>query len=941
MLVTDAFITELTTFIPEEQIHTDPLLVRAYSLDASPFEPRAQAIIDVYDDGQLSAALAAARSYSICVTFRGSGTGLNGQATGEGVVIRFMGDYWNTVTVHENGRSVTAGCAAKGIDVNNALAPFSRIIGPDPSSISAATIGGIAANNATGMCCTVEQNTFHTMTDMRFTLANGDTVDTRNRLNVETFRIRHSKLLDHLASIRERILESPELTQRIAHKYTIRNTCGYSLNAFTEFEDPLQILTHLLIGSEGTLGFIHDITLTTVKSLPHRATAFMLFPTMEQAANAVVKISHTKCAQAAELIDRVTLRSIENTQGVPPFIAELDDNACAVLLETRADDNAKLEKQIAAILKSVADIPNVTPHIFTTDAEECEQLWHIRRCIFSTCAGMRRSDEFALTEDFCVRMEDLADVCSDFQRIFKKYGVEKVAGIQGHAFHGNLHFILPLRLNDEKEVSKLHRMVTDLVDLIVHRYNGSLKAEHGTGRAIAPFVRLEWGDELYAIMQEVKQLLDPHNILNPGILLNEDPIGHISNLKHPVSLDPSIDLCVDCGFCEPICPTREVSLTPRQRIYAVRAITYARQTGNDSDAEKWEKTFNDFGRDMCATDGLCTTRCPLKVDVASYIRSLREKEQRSAAASFAATSIANNFGTVSKIGSALLTTASCLHSALPKKAVESTRRMSTKLTGLTLPDLTKAQLTGGSRPPKTENTKSSLVNAVVYYPSCAVRTMGYLNSDGYPVTPLMQTTLTLLERAGYNIIFPQELSKLCCGKAFETKGLTTIANRKTNELEQALYKASYQGKIPVLCDTSPCFARMKKEFTSSIELYEPITFTQTFLKDKLTFKQLDKNIALHATCSIRTMELTNDFIALAKLCAANVTIPESVHCCGFSGDKGFSHPNINASALRKLSEETKHCTEGYSISRTCETGLTLHSNIEYKNILYLLEEASR
>ena len=193
-----------------------------------------------------------------------------------------------------------------------------------------------------------------------------------------------------------------------------------------------------------------------------------------------------------------------------------------------------------------------------------------------------------------------------------------------------------------------------------------------------------------------------------------------------------------------------------------------------------------------------------------------------------------------------------------------------------------------------------------------------------------------------------------------------IADRKSAELEAALWKASEEGKYPVLCAQSPCLHRMKKvmgereqsdacidsaereearpkgKVMHKMKLYEPAEFIMKYLVDRLDFHPVDRHIALHLTCSTRQMGVDKDMIALAKLCSNNVFLPEGVGCCGFAGDRGFTFPELNKYGLRKLRPqiEANHIEVGYSNSRTCEIGLETNSGIPYMSIVYLVNECT-
>ena len=199
----------------------------------------------------------------------------------------------------------------------------------------------------------------------------------------------------------------------------------------------------------------------------------------------------------------------------------------------------------------------------------------------------------------------------------------------------------------------------------------------------------------------------------------------------------------------------------------------------------------------------------------------------------------------------------------------------------------------------------------------------------------------VLLKAGYEIIYPQHMNTLCCGTPFQSKGHFKQAEIKARELEDALRQASEHGKWPVICDTSPCLYHMRQVMNSGLKLYEPVEFIHDLLMDRLKFTPLPQSVAIHNTCSSIKMGLESKFHAVARACADNVVVPEPVGCCGFAGDRGFTYPELNASALKDLKPAvSESCTAGYSTSRTCEIGLSLHSGIYYKSIVYLVDKCT-
>ena len=924
------FAKEIAAFIPPERIFHDDVRRRAFSVDASMFFRQAAVVVDVVSEKEVISLLAFANTSGVGVTFRAGGTSLNGQCSGVGILARPKGPFWKNIEVDNQGQTIKAWCGALGSKMNEALAPFKKKIGPDPASLSTATFGGIIVNNAAGMCCTVEQNTYATLRDMRLILFDGTVVDTSDEENLARFRLSHGRLLDELLQIRQSILDDIGITGRIRRKYAIKNTCGYAVNAFVDFDDPVEILTHLMVGSEGTLGFVSNATITTIDTYSFRATALIFFPNLKSAATAVTRWSESDAANAAELFDWPTLRALANLPSAPSIIKELKGDGCAVLIETQANDESTLGNNISALIEAIGNIDTLGHPEFFTDEESCESLWAFRRAMFPAVAGARDPHELVVIEDVCFPLNKIEQGCQEFGKLFERYGYD--GGVHGHAFHGNFHFALPVDFSSDQEKTKIHNFLEEMMHMVVG-LDGSLKAEHGTGYAVAPFVELEWGAKIYEIMREIKKLLDPQNLLNPGVLLNDDPKCHTKNLKTPIASHPKLDDCVECGFCEQVCPSKDIGFTPRQRVSVLRHISELK-IEHPEKALQWEKIYDHLGTALCATDGMCTTKCPLAVDVAGFVR-----DRRSGLATSFNRTVAHktgcHFSTVTKGASLLLNGVAIFQRLLGDAMMYRSSAVARKIAANKLPAWNEQMPRGGKKLPSPSKQRPDVV---VYMPSCAIRTMGDSVHD--PAEPLAEVTIRVLERAGYSVVFPENVKELCCGKAFETKGLFNEAEAKSREMQEALLKISRNGKYPILCETSPCLARMKKVMDDRLKLYEPIEFAYHYLLNRLTLRKSYGRIAVHPTCSTRLLGLDEALFQLAEKCADIVVWPRDIQCCGFSGDKGFTHPELNKSSLESLAAAIQECEEGFSTSRTCEIGLSLHGKVPYKNVMYLLDSCT-
>ena len=932
------FIGDLQHVIPEARLITDPLRTLAYGTDASFYRLIPKIVIKADTETELAQIVKAADRHEIAITFRAAGTSLRGQAITDSVLV-IAGSNWKDYKILDKGHRIRLQPGIIGGLANGYLTPFGRKIGPDPASINAAMIGGIAANNASGMCCGTSQNSYRTVSSMRIILHDGTLLDTSDPQSRQSFGRTHPKLVENLGNLGRKIKDNPVLADRIRHKFKIKNTTGYSLNALVDYEDPIDIMVHLMIGSEGTLGFISEIVYNTVVEHPYKASALMIFPCIEYACTAAAVVKQQPVA-AAEVMDRASLRSVEDEKGMPSFLKQLSDTTTALLVETRAHTAEELQSNINAIINSLGGIETERPLEFTDKIEEYTKLWNIRKGLFPAVGAVRTIGTTVIIEDVAFPIEKLAEATLELQSLFAKYHYDE-AIIFGHALAGNLHFVFTQDFSTAEEVERYRRFMDDVCVMVVDKYDGSLKGEHGTGRNMAPYVEMEWGQDAYELMQDIKKIFDPKNLLNPGIIINDNPLAHVENLKPLPKTNPIVDKCTECGFCETSCPSRNLTLTPRQRIVIQREISRLRSTNEN--AVRLRQMEDDYiyqGELTCAVDGMCATTCPVAINTGELTKALRHLNTRNKRTQIWASRIADNFDRVAGILRMGLKMGHLIHTFFGSRVMKSATRMARRISGNRIP-LWSRYMPRGVDEPVGNSVHHSSPLQVVYFPSCISRTMGPAKGDP-DQDPLHEVTLRVLTKAGYDVIYPENIDRLCCGTPFESKGLVEQADMKAVELEDALIKATKGGKLPVLCDTSPCLYRMRQVMNPVLHLYEPVEFIHDFLMDKLTFTQLPRTVAIHNTCSSIKMELETKFGAVAQACAQKVIVPEQVGCCGFAGDRGFIYPELNESALKELRVAvSQKCSAGYSNSRTCEIGLSLHSGLYYKSILYLVDECTK
>ena len=954
-----AFLHDASQVIPQERIYTDELRRLAWGTDAGFYRLIPQIVIRSSSEEEISELLRLADRYGLPVTFRAAGTSLSGQAISDSILI-VAGKHWEKYSISPDHEQITLQPGIIGQRVNEILAPYGRKFAPDPASVKSAMVGGIVMNNASGMNCGTHANSDKVLLSARIVLADGTVLDTGDDISRASFEATHPNFLNRICELRDRIRANEELSARIRYKYSIKNVTGLNLLPFVRFDDPFDIIAHLMVGSEGTLAFLSQITMRTEYDYPYKASAMLYFTNIKDACRAVVAMKELsndntsaseadrKIVKGAELLDYKSLSSVEDPVYLK-YKQEVADASglTAVLTETKARTREELEQNISVIEECLKTFSTYIPVHFTDLPEEYSKYWAIRSGIFPSVGGTRQPGTTCLIEDVAFHIEDLPEATADLQQLIARHGYDD-ACIYGHALEGNYHFILNQSFSTDAEVKRYEDLMNDVKTLVVDKYDGSLKAEHGTGRNMAPFVKYEWGEAAFETMKAVKQLFDPKGLLNPGVIFNDDPQCHIKNFK-PLPLIPideaspaeKVNKCIECGFCEVNCLSCGFTLSSRQRIVLQREISRLKQSGTDLERlSLLEKQYRYPGNQTCAGDGLCSMSCPMNINTGDLTHIIRQEILPKGSLGYKAGNfVANHFAGVKSSLRPVLSLANFGHSVLGTKAMSSITKGMHNVLGVPL--WTSAMPKAYSIDKSQLSTVNCQLNKVVYFPSCINQTMGLPKKS--PVEqPLVNKMISLLQKGGYEVIFPKDMDKLCCGTIWESKGMLDIADRKAAELETALWEASEQGKYPVLCDQSPCLHRMR-ETIQKMKLYEPAEFIYTFLRDKLVFTQTDRPVAIHITCSMRKMGLADTIISLAKLCSTHVFVPEEVGCCGFAGDRGFTYPELNSYALRKLRPqiEASGITIGYSNSRTCEIGLTTNSGIPYVSIAYLVDQCTK
>jgi len=937
MLAIETFLKEIERYIPADRMYTDDLRLLAWGTDAGFYRFIPKVVIHSANEKEITEILKAADKYKLPVTFRAAGTSLSGQAISNSILV-VAGKNWEKYEIAPDYNSIRLQCGIIGERVNEILKPFGKKFPPDPASIKSAMVGGIIQNNASGMSCGTRQNSYKMLLSARIILADGTLLDTGNEESKNEFRQSHPDFIRRICELRDQVQSDEELSALIRKKYSIKNVTGLSINPFVDFNDPFHIISNLIVGSEGTLAFLAETTMRTVTDYPYKASALLYFADTRTACETIISLKSSPVT-AVEFFDRKAIHSVENKTSGLPELKTLPETGSVLLIKTEAGDKRTLQENIDKIASVISKCNTFYPTRFTDVESEYSAYWEMRSGIFPSVGSMRPVGTTCLIEDVAFQVEDLPEATQDLQDILARHGYND-AVIYGHALEGNYHFIINQRFDTQEAVNQYENMMNDVITMVVDKYHGSLKAEHGTGRNMAPFVQKEWGEKAFNLMRDVKNLFDPKGLLNPGVIFNDDPKCHIKNFKPLPITHPLIDKCIECGFCEVNCVSCGFSLSSRQRIVIQREIARLKEEGKDpARLKSLNLSFKYAGEESCAGDGLCSTSCPVGINVGDYIHVIREENIRNnKMAQQIGKWSARNFSVLETGLKATLWVANATRTVMGNKAMSEFTKGLRYVSGNTIPLWTPSLPKRAKKIRKQAVTDNPL--KVVYFPSCLNQMMGASPNDP-DQTPIVQKMVSFLNKAGYEVIFPENMNQLCCGTIWESKGMPEIADGKSSELEKELYRASKDGLYPVLCDQSPCLYRMRHTL-NKLNLYEPVEFIERFLLDKLDFHPTDESIAIHATCSTIKMGLKPSLVKIAKMCSTNVLAPEEIGCCGFAGDKGFTLPELNKHGLRKLRPqvEKSHATAGYSNSRTCEIGLNTHSGIPFMSIVYLVDRCT-
>jgi D-lactate dehydrogenase len=940
-------LSQLESLLGPDRVLSRALDLIRYASDASPYRLFPKAVVEARDADDVAKVLRFGREQGVPVVLRSGGTSLNGQGQSDGILVDVR-RHFTGVRVEEEGAVARVRPGTALGHANRVLLPYSRRLGPDPASTDFATVGGVVANNSGGMRCGVTQDSYSTVRAMTLVLASGTKIDTAAPEAEERFAELEPELAGGLEGIRDEIRADTELAERIRRKFQIKNTMGYRLCAFLDADTPLEIFRRLVVGSEGTLAFVAEAVFDTVPLLPHTTTTWVHFADIHKTVEPVPDLVAAGATAVEMMVAPALIAASYSIPGTPEYWRELPPESAALLIEYRSDDPAELDGMEKQALEALAGRETIRAPDFTRDEEQTEIYWRTREGLHGIVGRMRPQGTVLIVEDVCVPPERIAESATDIQGILGKHGF--LPGVAGHTSAGNLHFMLTPNFALAEDRERYEAFMNDLVDLIVDKYDGSLKAEHGTGINMAPYVEREWGSKATELMWRIKELADPEGVLGPGVILNRDSEAHLQNLKANPQIEEVADTCVECGFCEPVCPSRLLTTTPRQRIVLRREM--ARQPRGSRLQKVLMEQYEYDGIETCAADGSCLLSCPVGIDTGKLIKDFRNR-QHDEKAERSALKTAKRWAGVERAARMALRTGGGMSRAVgdgPLRAVTRVQRrfVSSELMPEWGPGMPRA---ASPRLPDTSREGA----AAVYVPSCINRMFGASKqaNGGGPQISVVEAMVAVSARAGLPVWIPPDAAGNCCAVPWSSKGYREGHAWMANKMVDSLWRWSDGGELPVVIDASSCtqgivgevgdaLSEENAERHGKLEVIDATDWARDQLLPKLDISKTGP-VAVHPTCSGRHLGLDRRLRKLMVELSDDVFVPPSAACCGFAGDRGFLHPELTESATQEEAAEVKGRSFDAHVStnRTCEIGMERATGRPYVHVVQLLERLSR
>jgi D-lactate dehydrogenase len=927
----------------EQVLHRVLDLVR-YASDASPYRLVPQVVVVPRDSADIVKILAYCRQTGRHATFRAAGTSLNGQSQSDDILIDVR-RHWTGMAVENDGARLRVRPGTILGHANAVLRRHGRRLGPDPASADVATIGGVIANNAGGMRCTVQRDAYHTVSAMTLVLASGTTVDTAAPDAEDHFVRAEPALATGLLALREELLADTDLAARVRRKFLIRNTIGYRLSALLDADTPLEIFRRLIVGSEGTLAFLAEAVLDTLPAPAVTTVTWLPLPSIDEAVALVPGLVDLG-AEAVELMvaPALTLAS-QFISPTPAYWTILDPGAAALLVEFGADDPAGLDDAERRVGALVAGANLLHPLEFLRDREAIEIAWRVREGLQGIVGQLRPEGTALVIEDVCFPPARVAEGAHDLLALLAEHGF--LPGVAGHAAYGNLHFMLTPKLDDDADRARYGAFMADVVALVIDKYDGSLKAEHGTGINMAPFVNHEWGEHATDMMWRIKHLADPHGVLAPNVVLTRDDGIHLKSFKSTPRIETVATQCIECGFCEPVCPSRNVTATPRQRIALRREM--ARQPADSPVLARLQAEYEYDGIETCAADGTCAIPCPVSINTGALVKQFR-RQQSTDRAEVIALQVAQRWATAERLARNAMSAVDIVSKVVGVKPLAGLTAAARAILSADLVPSVPGPMPqpAARRLPVTDRAGA----AAVYFPACINRIFGRApGQDRGPSLP--EAFVELSARAERPLWIPPDVVGLCCSTPWSSKGYRRGHEYMAAAVTDAMWRWSDHGTLPIVIDAASCTLGLRDDVGNHLDADHKTRFDRLTIIDSVAWCRdlmasltvactLDR-VAVHPTCSTTHLELTSALCDIASALADQVDLPVGTTCCGTAGDRGLLHPELVVSATReeKTALGAQPAQAYLSANRTCEMGLQQATGRPYESFIFLLEELTR
>jgi len=927
----------------EGEVRFDPYSRMLYSTDASMYkiEPIGVVIPRSAEDAQRAVEISA--EHGAAVLPRGGGTSLAGQTVGRAVVMDFS-KYMNRVIEHdaeEGWARLQPGLVQDHL--NAYLRPHGFVFGPNTSTSSRATLGGMLGNNSSGSRSIVYGKTVDHVIEVSGFLAGGEPFSfgplegeaLRKKLDENTGAGRIYQTLYRLVE---------ENRQEIADRYPkiMRRVSGYNLDELAR-PGPFN-LAKLFVGSEGTLGVVTEMK---VRICPQpRAVGVLVvhFDSIEKAIAASGPIMRHKGIAAVEIVDRTILdlarQNLEAQRWMRSFMRGSPE---AFLLVEFFGETAGEARQRVERLADELEADGVGyARVIMDDPATKGDVTKVREAGLGFLLGRRGDPKpVAFVEDCAVPPERLLEYYRRFEAIMRKY--QTSTSYYGHTSVGLLHLRPIINLKDGAEIRKMESIAEEVAGLVLE-YGGAMSGEHGDGLARGQWVPRFFGPRLYEAFRQVKRAFDPGNLMNPGKIVDAPPFTE--NLRYgpayrtpaiPTVMDFSrdggfaraIELCNGVGECRKrdgtMCPSYQATLeeehSTRGRANALREVIANGISGEDLASHRLYEVL-----DLCLSCKGCKAECPSSVDMAK----IKAEVLQAYWDRHGVPARVRLFGRIADINRLSLPLAPLVNWALGSGLI---RGLMDRFLGVDR----RRQLPPLARPTLEEWFRARSLPAGPPARGGVIFLNDTFTNFHYP--EVGRAAVRVLEAAGYEV----ELSRLrCCGRPLISHGLLREGKRLAEENLARLSPALSAGLRVVGVEPS-CLLAFRDEYPdlvpgpASERLAASSFMLEEFLLElkergelDLPFRELPGRALFHGHCHQKSLVGVRPSLEVLGMVPGLKVEPIPSGCCGMAGSFGYEKEHYEISlaigelklfpAVRQAGEEVGVIANGVSCRQQIAKG---------------------